>query len=175
MRETWQVVLAGEGGQGLVVAGLLLAEAAVCEGRNAAQTQSYGIASRGGFSQSEVVISAGEIVYPGVEVPDLVLALTPRAYDLYVPLLPAGAFLFYDRDLVSPRHLPEGVHSYGLPFYRRAREMGRPEVLNMVALGAMAAHTGIVKLDSLEKAIEKRFPTEVAAFNIRALRAGARL
>lgn len=175
MRETWQVVLAGEGGQGLVVAGLVLAEAAVSEGLNAAQNQSYGIASRGGFSKSEVIISTGEIVYPGVEVPDLVLALTARAFGLYVSLLPEGAFLFYDRDLVSPRHLPEGVHSYGLPFYCCAREMGHPEFLNMVALGAIAAKTGMVRLSSLAGAVERRFASAVAALNIQALRAGAQL
>ncbi|MBC7323704.1 MAG: 2-oxoacid:acceptor oxidoreductase family protein [Moorella sp. (in: Bacteria)] len=177
MKETWQVVLAGEGGQGLIVAGILLAQAAsLWEEKNAAQTQSYGIASRGGFTKSEVVISTREIIYPGVEEPDLVLALTQEAYGIYAPSLPAQAFLVYDSSLVEP--LPEekiAARACGFPFTETARELGRAEVTNLVALGAIVAITGIVGAESLEKTIRHRFSGRAAELNLQAYHRGLAL
>lgn len=172
MRETWQVVLAGEGGQGLIVAGVLLAEAAsLFEGKNAAQTQSYGIATRGGFTKSEVVISTKEIIYPGAEEPDLVLALSREAGELLFPRLPAGALFFYDRGLAGEAAF-SGARAYGFPFGDAARELGRPGAANLVALGVIVALTGVVREDSLRQAIQKRFGRSAAEANLRAFGRG---
>ncbi|MEW6276000.1 MAG: 2-oxoacid:acceptor oxidoreductase family protein [Bacillota bacterium] len=177
MKETWQVVLAGEGGQGLIVAGILLAEAAsLCEGKNAAQTQSYGIATRGGFTKSEVVISTEEIVYPGVEEPDLVLALTPEAYALYVRSLPPETVLVYDTSLIDAAEMPASTaRAFGFPFTDTARELGRVGAANLVSLGAIVALTGLVKAESLEKTIRRRFSGGAAEINLQAYRRGLAL
>lgn len=177
MRETWQVVLAGEGGQGLIVAGVLLAEAAsLYEGKNAAQTQSYGIATRGGFTKSEVVISTEEIIYPGVEEPDLALALTEEAYVLYARSLPPEAVLIYDAGLICAGQTEKSkARAYGFPFADTARELGRVGAANLVALGAIVALTGIVREDSLKKAIRKRFGGSAADANLRAFSRGMEL
>ena len=74
-----EFILAGTGGQGLILAGILLAEAAILDGRNVVQTQSYGIASRGGLSQAEVIIDDEEIIFQQVRKPDCILALTEEA------------------------------------------------------------------------------------------------
>lgn len=175
MKDTWQVILAGEGGQGLIVAGILLAEAAsVFENLNATQTQSYGIASRGGFSQSEVVISAHEIIYPGVEDPDIVLALTQEAYDLYAPKLSEAAILVYDAGLIRPDPMPK-ARSFGFPFTETARDLGRVGVTNLVALGAIQALSGLIKLESLERAVTHRFGQKAAELNLKALGRGVEL
>ncbi|MCL6448162.1 MAG: 2-oxoacid:acceptor oxidoreductase family protein [Armatimonadetes bacterium] len=177
MKETWQVVLAGEGGQGLIVAGILLAEAAsLCEGKNAAQTQSYGIATRGGFTKSEVVISTEEIVYPGVEEPDLVLALTPEAYELYARSLPPEAVLIYDTSLIDADQMEKSkARTFGFPFTDTARELGRVGVANLVSLGAIVATTGIVGAESLEKTIRHRFSGNAAELNLNAYHRGLAL
>lgn len=177
LKSTWQVVLAGEGGQGLIVAGILLAEAAsLCEGKNAAQTQSYGIATRGGFTKSEVVISTQEIVYPGVEEPDLVLALTPEAYELYARSLPPETVLVYDTSLIDAAEMPASTaRAHGFPFTDTARELGRVGAANLVSLGAVVALTGIVGAESLEKTIRRRFSGGAAEINLNAYRRGLAL
>lgn len=177
MKETWQVVLVGEGGQGLIVAGILLAEAAsIYEEKNATQTQSYGIATRGGFTKSEVVISTQEIIYPGVEEPDLVLALTPEAYEIYARTLAPEALLIYDDGLVAAEEMEKSkARTYGFPFTDTARELGRVGVANLVALGAIVALTGIVRSESLEKSIRHRFSGGAAELNLKAYHRGFEL
>ncbi|MDA8217816.1 MAG: 2-oxoacid:acceptor oxidoreductase family protein, partial [Dehalococcoidales bacterium] len=86
MTERYEVRLAGVGGQGLQLAGLILAEAAaIYENKNVVQSQSYGAEARGGPSMSEVIIGDGDIDYPKVTEPDLLLALSQDAADRYVP------------------------------------------------------------------------------------------
>lgn len=172
MKDTWQVILAGEGGQGLIVAGILLAESAsMYEDKHATQTQSYGIATRGGFSSSEVVISAQEIIYPGVEDPDIVLAFTQEAYDLYA--LQSPPLLVYDSGLVKPDS--QKARSFGLPLTETARDLGRVGAANLVALGTIQALSRLVKLESLEKAVLHRFGEKAAQLNLKALRRGVEL
>lgn len=177
MKETWQVVLAGEGGQGLIVAGIILAEAAsIFEGKHATQTVSYGIATRGGFSKAEVVISNKEIVYPGVEEIDLVLALSEEAYEKYARSLERDAVLIYDEGLVDALKLGKGLaNTYGIPFTDVAQELGRVGVANIVSLGAITRLTNIVKADSMEKAISRRFSGSAAELNKTAFRRGIEL
>ena len=79
-----EIRLSGSGGQGLLLAGIILAEAAILDGKNAVQTQSYGPEARGGASKSEVIISEGDIYYPKVRKPNVFLALTQEAYNKYV-------------------------------------------------------------------------------------------
>ena len=85
----WEFLLSGSGGQGMVLAGLILAEGAVMAGKNAVQTQTYGPEARGGASKAEVIISDGEIDYPKVVKPDFLLAMSQDAYSKYAPLAAA--------------------------------------------------------------------------------------
>jgi len=177
LKETWQVVLAGEGGQGLIVAGILMAEAAsIFEGKLATQTQSYGIATRGGFSKAEVIISNKEIVYPGVEKPDLVLALSEEAYEKYARSLGRDTVLIYDEGLVDVSKYEKSLaNTYGIPFTDAARELGRVGVANIISLGAITRLTDAVKTDSMEKAIAKRFSGSAAELNKIAYRCGIKM
>lgn len=171
-KDRYEVVMAGSGGQGLIVSGVILAQAAIVEGRNVVQTQSYGIASRGGFSSAEVIIDEGEILYQQVQEADLALALTEEAMDKYAPLAESGTPVFYDTSLLAPR---TGKNFYGFPFTEMGGKLGHVGMANMIALGAMSAVTGMVSLQSLETVIRKRFSGKTAEMNIKALQAGVAL
>ncbi len=166
-----EIILAGSGGQGLIVAGIMLGEAALLEGKNALQTQSYGIASRGGFSMAEVIISREEIVFQQVQRPDAVLALTAEALDKLFPRVGPGIPVFYDTDLVV-KTPPGAANLIGHPFTRLAGELGQGSVVNMIALGALLKATGIVNPESLFLLIRKRFSGKTADINCQAIETG---
>ena len=169
---TYEVVLAGSGGQGLVSSGLMLGEAAILEGKNVMQTTSYGIAQRGGLSMAEVIISDGEILFQHVQNPDVVLALTDDSMNLYIPLAEQGVPIFYDTTLVEKR---EGENLCGYPLTEMANKLGHSGVANVIALGAMITKSGMIKIESLEKMLQKRFKGKVFDMNVTALREGVTL
>lgn len=165
-KDRYEVILAGSGGQGLVVSGMMLAEAAMLGGKNVVQTVSYGIASRGGFSKAEVIIDKGEIIFQQVQNPDIVLALTEEAMEMYENLAGSGIPIFYDTTLLKTR---TGNNLYGFPFTEMAEKLGHVGTANMIALGAMSLVTGVVDRDDLIKVINKRFSGKAAEMNIKAL------
>lgn len=173
MSDRYEVRLSGAGGQGLVLGGVILAEAvALFEGKNAVQTQSYGPEARGGASKSEVIISTGEIDYPKATEIDLLLSLTQEACDKYSVDLKAGGILIADKRMV--KNLPDGDYRvYSLPIIDTAKEkVGKVFVANIVALGAIAHLLEAVSFDSVEKAVLKRVPKGTEDLNKRALKLG---
>ena len=167
----YEVRLAGEGGQGLLLAGLILAEAAaIYDGKNAAQTQSYGPEARGGASKSEVVISDEEIDYPKVINADLLLCLSQEACDKYYHNLKKNGILIVDTDHV--KSVPTS-RAYRLPITAIAQEVtGRRITANIVSLGLIAGLTGIVSRKALEAAVKARVPRGTEEINLQALAAG---
>lgn len=169
--QRYEIRLSGSGGQGIVTAGIILAEAAgIHDGKFVCQTQSYGPEARGGASKAEVVISDEEIDYPKAVKPDLLLAMNQKSCDTYFfDLKPAG-LLVVDATLV--KQVPT-TRAVSLPFTQIARDaLGREYVANIVALGALAALTGVVSLQSLELAILERVPPGTEDLNRQALEAG---
>ncbi|NLB52121.1 MAG: 2-oxoacid:ferredoxin oxidoreductase subunit gamma [Syntrophomonadaceae bacterium] len=164
-----EVILAGSGGQGLVLGGVILGEAAMLEGKNVVQTQSYGIATRGGFSQSEVIISDEEIIFQQVEKADVILTLTQETMDMYKDT--PDAVILYDSDLIEAQ---SGPQFHGYPFTKMAIELGNAGTLNVIALGFISALTNIVTLDSLRTVLTNRFGKK-AALNLKALQKGVDL
>jgi 2-oxoglutarate ferredoxin oxidoreductase subunit gamma len=171
-QQRFEVILAGSGGQGLVLSGMMLAEAAILEGKNTVQTQSYGIASRGGLSSAEVIIDDREIIFQQVQEPDVVLALTEESLEKYLALAERGVPVFYDTTLAQPR---TGANLFGHPFTRIASELGNSASVNILALGALAAACPMVKTESLARVIGNRFRKEVAELNMKALQMGIEL
>ncbi len=143
--ERTEIVLAGVGGQGLVFIGGLLGRAATQMGRHVVQTQSFGVASRGGFTKSEIILADLPVAYPMVTEPDGVLALAEEAYHRYTDLKP-GALLLYDADNVD---VEEGAPGTGFSFVRTAREHDLEGSYNVLALGALVGMTGVVSEDAL--------------------------
>lgn len=171
-RGRYEIRLAGSGGQGLILAGVILAEAAgIHEGWEVAQTQSYGPEARGGASKSEVVISDTEIDYPKASKPDVLLCMSQAACDAYIFEVKPEGLVLVDATLVH--HLPT-TRAIALPFTRIARELGSEAVANIVALGALVTLTGVVSLKNLEAAVQNRVPKGSEELNLRALKAGVK-
>jgi len=167
----YEIRLAGSGGQGLILAGVILAEAAgIYDGKHVCQTQSYGPAARGGASKAEVVISDEEIDLTQAMRPDVLLAMNQKSLDIYLHDLKPEGLLIVDGTLVQEVPVTGAV---AIPFTQIARqELGREVVANIVALGALAALTKAVSLKSLEAAVLGRVPPHTRELNQKALQAG---
>jgi 2-oxoglutarate ferredoxin oxidoreductase subunit gamma len=173
MAERYEIRFSGAGGQGLITAGIILAEAAsIIEGKNAVQSQSYGPEARGGASKSEVIISDGPIDYPKATIVDACLAMTQEAADKYANGIKAGGVLLLDSDFVP--NAPEGDFKvYKMPIMRTAKdEIGREIVANVVALGAMIALTDVVSREAGLKAVLAKVPKAFIELNEKAYNAG---
>lgn len=172
--ERVEVRLAGAGGQGLILAGLVLAEAVgVYEGREVAMVQSYGPEARGGASKAEVIVSDDPIDYPLCAEVDILLALSQEAADTYCWDLKPNAWIIVDSNLVQH---PPTSKAVGLPFTASAKDkLKKVIVANIVALGAISEICGIVARKSLEKALLQRVPAAASGINKKALNLGAKL
>jgi len=168
-----EIRLAGSGGQGIIMAAVVLAEAAgVHEGRQVSQTQSYGPEARGGTCKAEVVISDGPIDYPKVEMPDFLLAMNQASVNTYFGDLKPTGLLIVDSTLVSKVPTAKTV---SIPFTKIAREtFGTDLVANMIALGALGHLIQGISLESLEAALVARVPAGTEELNLKALRAGVK-
>jgi 2-oxoglutarate ferredoxin oxidoreductase subunit gamma len=167
--------LSGEGGQGVILASIIIAEAAIIDGLDVAQTQSYGPESRGGASKAEVVISDEEIDYPKATEPQAVLVLTREAHEKYGRRLAPGAILVADADQVDGPW-PQGVRLFRAPIARTAVEVtGRELATNVVAIGLITEATGVLRPDSVSTAVRARVPRGTEEMNIKALEAGRAL
>lgn len=171
----FEMRLSGSGGQGLILGGIILAEAALLDGKLAIQSQSYGPEARGGSSKSEVIISDKVIHFSKVMEPDLVLAMTQEALNKYSVDLPSDKLLIIDTTFV--KNVPERFQRvYRLPITEVAKkELGRDLFANIVALGAIVALTQVVSIDSTTKAVLARVPAGTETVNKRALDAGIAL
>ena len=168
--ERYEVRLSGTGGQGLMLAGRLLAEAAVLDGKNVVQTQSYGPEARGGKSKSDVVISTGDIHYPKAMHVDVLLAMSQQSLNEYAASLKDGGTLIVDSYAVD--EIPQ-ENAIRIPCTLLAIEhCGRGLFANVVALGAITELTGVVRWESLREAVLARVPKGTEEINEKALAVG---
>ncbi len=151
-----EVLLAGLGGQGVQLAGDILAQSCTLEGKTVSVLPSYGAEARGTLIRSEVVISEEAIVYPGVLEPDFFIAFSQEAYDHFLPTLEPSTKVIYDPASVTPAMAdqPEASH-YRIPAMQTARELGNAKAANMVMLGALAALSELVSRRALQKTLAK--------------------
>ena len=173
MKERIEICLSGSGGQGLILAGIILAEAAgIYDEKEAVQTQSYGPEARGGASRSEVVISENTIDYPKVMKSDILLALTQTACDKYIKNLSEDGILLVDSDLVT--NIPSTSNKiYLFPIAETAQEkIGTKLVTNIISLGIIVGLTKIVSKGAIQKAVCSRVPAKALEINKKALLLG---
>lgn len=170
-KKRYEMRLSGSGGQGLITAAVIFAEAVgVYDGKYVCQTQSYGPEARGGKSKAEVVISDHPIDYPKARRLDLLLAMNQAACDAYYRDLNPDGLLVVDSSLVEQYPTNRVI---AIPFTRIAREqLGKEMVANMVALGAVGLLSGQVISNSLEKALLARVPPGTEELNKAALHRG---
>ena len=174
--ERCRIIFSGSGGQGVITAAIILAEAAVLyEGLNAVQSQSYGPEARGGASRSDVIISDTDIHFPKVIQPNILVCLTQESYDKFSGLLRPGGFLITDNHYVRQGGRVD-AKQVGLDMYESVMEtIGRPIVFNICMLGAFVQLTQLVKKESIMKVLKTRIPPGTLELNKRALELGVRL
>lgn len=166
--------LSGSGGQGLLTAGLILAQAAADDGYNVTQTQSYGAASRGGSSRADVVVSNKAIHYPEATRFDALVSLTQESYDKFMPKLCDDGVLIIDTFFVKTYNYTD-QKVYALPFTKIAIEkLGSALPTNILALSFLVLATGIVTEKTLKEAI-KNFKPQYAESNLKAMRLAKKL
>jgi len=169
-----EIRLSGFGGQGIVLAGNILGRSvALFEGKNAVFTQSYGPEARGGACSADVVISQGSIHYPKVTRPDILVFMSEEAKNTHGGLLGPETTVIIDPDLVRNDGL-EGkcARLLSVPATRFAEELGRRMIANIVMLGFLTAVTGIVRYDSMHRAVLSAVPKGTEDLNTQAFEKG---
>jgi len=170
-----EILLTGAGGQGLILASIILAEAAVDDGKNVVQTQSYGPESRGGASMAGVIIDIDNIEYPLVTRPGVLLAMSKASYQKYLPSVPPGKLVIVDSTFVDGPY-SEQHKIIDLPITKITREkLGRELVANIVALAVVNAAANLVKPAVLADSILHKAPKGSEQLNLQALKLGGLL
>ena len=159
----YEIRIAGSGGQGIILAAIMLAEAALLDGRHVAQSQSYGPETRGGSSVSEIILSDTEIDYPRALKLDLLVALTQDACDRNLPDMKEDGVVVVDSDLV---HGVLWGRVVSLPLRQITQRAAEERAINVAALGAITPVCPLISSDSLAKAVAKRLPSAKVAANL---------
>jgi 2-oxoglutarate ferredoxin oxidoreductase subunit gamma len=171
--ERVEIRFSGSGGQGILLAAAIVAEAAATLGMYVVQTQSYGPEARGGASKSEVIVSDEPIDYPEVQHPGVSLVLSQAAYDKYAADTRPGGLLLFDSGLVEPDLDDLSLVGCGLPFTQAASdELGKKVVTNIVAVGALVAVSNILPADAVLQAVLSRVPARFRELNEQAFDLG---
>ncbi len=171
-KDPLQVRLSGRGGQGIILAGVVLAEAGMYDGLQVVHTQSYGPEARLGASKSEVVLSTLPIAFPEVVLPDFLLCLSTDAYKQHGLKLALGGIRVVEERVKDEVEVKDALL---LPIVRTAQELGSLISANLVALGALVALSRAVSKESLDKAVRARVKKETVEINLKALEAGMQL
>ena len=162
MSKQIEVTLSGVGGQGLILCGTLLGEAAaIYDKKQATLTSEYGVETRGTFAKSDVIVSDDEIYFPDATHQNLVLCLHQIAYKRYAGNIPDDCVLVYDEDQVEPNI--EAKHKQiGFPITTMARELGNAATANIIAMGIVSKMTGLVTPDAAKHAVSNFFASKSA-------------
>ncbi len=170
-----EIVLSGYGGQGLLMAGGILGEAAaIFQGLNATNSQTYGVQARGGESRSEVIISDEEINYAEIEHPDILLAMSQEALNRFAGTVKDNAMIIIDTGFVDDvSFINNTTNIVKLPITSIAiKETGRKILANVVALGVISTLSGLISEDSLKQAVLKKAPKGTEELNCKAMLGG---
>jgi len=173
---TNRIVFSGSGGQGVITASIILAEAAALyEDLNAVQTQAYGPEARGGATRADVILSKDPIRYPKVTHPNYLVCLTQEAYNKFAGIIRPGGLLLTDSNYVKLERKVD-ARQVELGMYEAVvKKIGKPIVFNICMLGALLGLTQMMKVETLEKVLEKRIPPDFMELNKKALRLGLEL
>jgi 2-oxoglutarate ferredoxin oxidoreductase subunit gamma len=166
----WEVRLIGTGGQGMVTVSIILAEAAVAEGRNVVQSQNYGPEVRGGHSTSYVIASDDSILYPKIDSPNVMVIMSNRDYRPYLLTLAQDGILIINGE-ADPGSLPDRV--YAVPITDIAHDKVRkPITANIVSLGVIVGMTGMVSQEAALEAVKPHVPAKALEVNKKAFALG---
>ncbi len=172
MADRHEIRLSGFGGQGIMLAGYIIGlAAAIYGGKHTTHIRDYGPEARGGSCRADVVISDDPVLYPYISAPSVLVALSQQGYDKYRPDSRENSLIIIDEDLVKHSETRKDRLRV-IPALRIAEELGRATVTNVVMLGFLAAVTGIVSIEALQKAVKDSVPEAMVALNLKALERG---
>jgi 2-oxoglutarate ferredoxin oxidoreductase subunit gamma len=170
------MVFSGSGGQGVITAAIILAEAAVLyENLNAVQSQSYGAEARGGATRSDIIIADSTIHYPKVIQPNVLVCLTQDAYNKFYPVIRPGGLLISDARYVKTEKKVDAQQKEIAMFDTIMARIGKPIVFNICMLGVVIRLTELVKPGSIMNVLERRIPADFLEMNRSALDIGIKL
>jgi 2-oxoglutarate ferredoxin oxidoreductase subunit gamma len=168
-----EILVGGVGGQGVILAGILLGAAATLfDGKKAVQTQAYSSEQRGGMARAEVIISDEPVTDPQVRRPDILMALAQDALNRHLKKIKPGGLLVVDSDLAQ--EVEKGnFEVLSIPATSIAdKEMGSVVVANLILLGGLLKKTAVLSVGAMEKAIEANVPPKAKEMNLKAFRRG---
>jgi 2-oxoglutarate ferredoxin oxidoreductase subunit gamma len=172
------IIISGFGGQGVLLAGQLLAYAAMDDGRHVTWIPSYGPEMRGGTANCTVIISDAAIGAPIVAHPDIAIVLNQPSFDKYEPLVRPGGLLVVNSSLIASQTGRTDIEPVYVPANDIAAAWGTTRMLNMAVLGAMAAKRPILPLAVIEQALTHHLPSDKSHLleaNLHVLRRGYEL
>lgn len=176
MSEITQIRLSGLGGQGVILAGVLLGEAGAVDGKRVSGSNSYGAQARGSGCKSEIVFSKRPIDFPHLLGADILIALSQGAYNLYGgDVKERSGLILYDQSQVTPKEDLK-VQQIGIPATEAAlKKLKNKQMANIILLGALLETTGVVSAGAMEKAMKIHVSGRFRALNLRALKLGREL
>ncbi len=168
-----EIRFAGYGGQGIVRSGIIVTKGAtIFDNRFATMNQSFGPEARGGACSSQLIIADKKILYPYVEVADILVAMSQPAYEKFESELGEHGKLLFDTDLVKPKTPRGSIKHFGVPSTRLAEELGHRIMANVVMLGFFTAVTREVSKEAMEKAVADSVPGGLIDVNLKAFEKG---
>lgn len=166
-----EVLVTGFGGQGIVLAGRILGQAAALgDHKESTLVQSYGPEARGGACSAQVIISERAIHYPYVRTPEILVCMSQAGYDKFMGLLEEEGILIVDEDLVQAKGRDRDVFS--IPATRMAEELGRKMMANIIMLGFLVAVTEVVSREGAREAVLGSVPKGTEKMNLTAFDKG---
>jgi 2-oxoglutarate ferredoxin oxidoreductase subunit gamma len=169
MTERLEIRVTGFGGQGVVLAAYIIGRACIHAGRHATMIQSFGPEARGASCSATLVVAPDEVLYPYIQRPHILVAMSGDGYEKFRDELRPGGTLIYESDLVHPVE----ANAFGIPSTRIAETLRKPMVQNIVMLGFIGAVTSIVPLEAMRDAVRDSVPTGTEEINLQAFDAGA--
>lgn len=171
---TTEIRIAGFGGQGVILAGMVFGRAAtIHDNKFVTLTQSFGPEARGSACSVQLIVSPEPVLYPYITKPDILVVMSQEACSRFAPELKPGGLLLYEDELIKlGDKIPAGVKACGIPATRFAEELGRKLVLNMVMVGFVTAMTSLTTADAVRKSVVESVPKGTDKLNLAAFEKG---
>lgn len=167
-----EIIFTGLGGQGIVKSGIILAEAAVIQGKHVVQMQNYGPESRGGSCRSDVIISEEKVSYPVVEKPSILLALSQSGFDKYMETCNENTIIITDKSIDTRGF--KNVRKFDI-FDCVENQIKNLQAINILCLGILSKIIKDIDKDALKEAIADNVPKSTIDSNLIAFSKGIEL
>ena len=169
------IIIAGFGGQGILMAGEILANAFMIDDKNVTWFPCYGAEMRGGTVNCEIVTSDEEVSSVNKKDADFIIALNQLSFDKFLPMLKKGGWMIANSSLVEEIRSRIDVNYLFAPITNLANELGEIRITNVIAIGLLAKISKLTSMETLHDAIDKVLPEHrkyLLALNLKALQAG---